>query len=166
MSPRVPSVVSKMISEPMVRWTQIMHLSSIRISMISKRIELSLEAHHFGVPLGASKTISEPIVRLAQTVHLSCIDTNIESKWKEVRFHMTHVTYEFHRVRPKRFLNLWYVRREPCTYLASRFALSPKGPKRGFTWASSSSGTIRCIQNNIRAYDTSSTNHAPILHRH
>ena len=40
-----------------------------------------------------SKMISESMVRLAQTVLLSCTDTNTISKEKEVRFHMTHVTY-------------------------------------------------------------------------
>ena len=29
-------------------------------------------------------------------------------------------------MRPKRFTSLWYVRRKPCSYLASRLALSPK----------------------------------------
>jgi hypothetical protein len=33
-------------------------------------------------------------------------------------------------VRPKYFLSLWYVGHEPCTYLMSRLALSPNGPKR------------------------------------
>ena len=63
--------------------------------------ELSLEPCHFGVPTGASKMISELMERLVQTVHLSCTDTNTIFKEKEVRFHMTHITMEFHRVRPK-----------------------------------------------------------------
>jgi hypothetical protein len=53
--------------------------------------------------------ISEPILRLVQTVHLSCIDANNVSKYTEMRFHMAHVTMEFHRVPPKLFLSLWYV---------------------------------------------------------
>jgi hypothetical protein len=162
----VPSVMPKMISEPMVLSMQILHLSCVKVSTISKWTELSLEPCQQGAPSGASKTISKPMICLAQTVHLSYIDTNTVSKWKEVRFHMTHVTREFHRVCPKWFLSLWYVQRKPCTYLASRLALSPKGPKRASTWASSPSGTIRCIQNNFWAYGTSSANHAPILHRH
>ena len=44
------------------------------------------------------------MVRLLQNVHLSCTDTYTVSKRKEVRFHMTHVTYEFHWVRPNDFL--------------------------------------------------------------
>ena len=34
------------------------------------------------------------------------------------------------------------------------------------TWASSASGTIRCVQNDFLAYGTFGANHAPILHRH
>ena len=44
------------------------------------------------------------------------------------RFHMTHVTKDYHRVRPKRYLSLWYVWRKPCTYLALTLTPSPNGP--------------------------------------
>ena len=89
----VPSGASKMISEPMVRSTQTVHLSCVKIAMSEKdRNELPLEPHHLVVPSSASKTISEPMVRLAQTMHLSCTDTNTVSKRNEVRFYMTHVT--------------------------------------------------------------------------
>jgi hypothetical protein len=87
--------------------------------------------------------ISKMMVRLAQTLHLSCTDTNTETKQQEVRFHMTHITYKFHRVRPKWFLSQWYVRQKLCTYLASRLALPLKGPKLASTWAFSPCGTIR-----------------------
>ena len=90
-----------MISEPMVRLTQTVQLSCVKISTISKLGELSLEPSHLGVPLGASKAISEQMVGLAQIVHLSCTDTYTVSKQKEARFHMTQVTKEFHRVCPK-----------------------------------------------------------------
>jgi hypothetical protein len=64
---------------------------------------------HTGVPSGASTIISKPAVRFAQTVHLSYTKTNTISKRIETIFYMTHITQEFHRVRPKRFLKLWYV---------------------------------------------------------
>jgi hypothetical protein len=66
---RVPSGASKMISEPMVRSMQTMHLSWVKISIVSKWTKLSLEARHMEVPSCASKMISELMVRLAQTVH-------------------------------------------------------------------------------------------------
>jgi hypothetical protein len=82
---------------------------------------------------GASKTIYEPMGRLTQTEHLSCTDANTISKQIETRFHMTHITKEFHRVPPILFLSLRYVRRKPCTNHASRVALSPNGPYRAST---------------------------------
>jgi hypothetical protein len=94
-----------------------------------------------------SKTIYVPTVGLAQIVHLSCTDTNTIFKWTKTRFHMTHVTMEFDQMRPKRFLRLWYVRQKPCTYLASRLALSSNGLNRASTWASSTRSDIVCVQN-------------------
>jgi hypothetical protein len=76
-----------------------------------------------------SRIISEHVLRSAQTVHLCCTDTNTISKRTEMRLHMTHIISEFYRVRVKWFLSLWYVRRNPCTYLASRLSLSPIGMK-------------------------------------
>jgi hypothetical protein len=77
-----------------------------------------------------SETISMPLVCSVQTVHLSCTDTNTISKWSKTRFHMAHVTYEYHRVLLKLFMSLWYVQCKPCTYLASMLALFPNGPNR------------------------------------
>jgi hypothetical protein len=44
------------------------------------------------------------MVRSVQTMLQPWTNTNIVSKWTKTRFHMTHVTYEFHRVRPKLFM--------------------------------------------------------------
>jgi hypothetical protein len=96
----------------------------------SCRTELPLEPHHLGVPSGTSKTFSEQMVCSVQTVLLSCTNTNTVSKRTKTRFHMTHVTYEFHRVHPKLYMMYWYVQSKPCTYLASRFALSTNRPNR------------------------------------
>jgi hypothetical protein len=52
-------------------------------------------------------------------------------------------------VRPKRYLSLWYVRRRPCTYLASRLALSPNELNQASTWVSSPRSTFRCVQNDF-----------------
>jgi hypothetical protein len=81
-----------MISLPMVRSTQTVHLSCVKIRTISKWTELSLERRHLRRTSAASEMISEPMVRLVQIVRLSCTDTNTASKRKEVRFHMTQVT--------------------------------------------------------------------------
>jgi hypothetical protein len=92
-----------------------------------------LELHYLGVLSGESKTISEPTVCLAKTVHISCTDPNTISKWTKTRFDITHITLEFHRVHSKQFLMLWYVRHKPCTYLASRLALSSNGLNQAST---------------------------------
>jgi hypothetical protein len=113
-----------------------------------------LELHHLRVLSGVSKTIFEPTVCLAQTMQLSCTDTNTISKWTKTRFDMTHVTLEFHRVRPRQFLMLWYVWHKPCTYLALRLALSSNGLNRASTWDSSPRSIIRCIQNDFSACGT------------
>jgi hypothetical protein len=80
--------------------------------------------------LGASEMISEPTVRLAQTVHLSLIKITTVSKRTETSFHLSLITWEYHPVRPKQFLRLWYICRKPCTYLALKLTLSLNGPKR------------------------------------
>jgi hypothetical protein len=119
-----------------------------------------------GVSLGASKTTFEPMVHLAQTVHLSCTNTNTVSKRIKTRFHMTQVASELHRVRPKWFLSLWYVWHKPCTYLASKLALSPNRLNRTSTQASSPRSIIGCVQNDFYTYCTFGANHAPMLYRH
>jgi hypothetical protein len=106
------------------------------------------------------------MVRLAQTVHLSCTNTNTISKQTKTRFDMTHVTWEFNQVRPKWLPRLWYTWHKPCTYHASRLALSPNGPKRASNWALSPRSVIGSTQNDYWAYATFYTNHAPILHWH
>jgi hypothetical protein len=137
------------------------------------RTELPLEPRHLGVPLSASKTIYMPMVCSMQTVYLSCTDTNTVSKQTKTRFHMTHVSYDFHRVHPKLFMSLWYVQCKPCTYLASRLALSPNGPnkappdlkgeegtldKTGFNRETTpSNGNILSAHSNTRAHPLTET---------
>ena len=86
----------------------------------TERSDIPHDPHHLGVPSSASKMISEPMVRSKQTMHLSCV----------------------------------------------KIRTIPESPKRASTCASSPSGTIECVQNNLYAYGTSSANHAPIMHRH
>jgi hypothetical protein len=99
-------------------------------------------------------------------MYLSCIDTYTISKQIETRFHMTDVASEFHRVHPKWFQSLRYVRGKPCTYLASRWALSRNRLKWESTRASSPRSTFGCVQKDFWACGTFGTNPAPILHWH
>jgi hypothetical protein len=89
-----------------------------------------------------------------QTVQLSCVKISTISKWTKMRLCLSLITLECHRVHLKWFLSLWYIRCKPCLYHVSRLALSPNGPKEASTWASSSSNSIGCIENNFLAYGT------------
>jgi hypothetical protein len=115
---------------------------------------LPLEPRHLGVPSGAFRLISEPIVCLVQTGNQSCTDPNTVSKWTKMRFHMTHITKQFHRIHPKQILSLWYVWRKLCTYLARTQTMSPNKPKRDCTWPMSCNSSIGCVQNDFWAYST------------
>jgi hypothetical protein len=65
--------------------------------------EIPHDPRDLGVPSGASKMISEAVVRSAQTVHLSCIKISTIFERTESSIHLSIVTWEYHRVRPKRF---------------------------------------------------------------
>jgi hypothetical protein len=138
----VPSCASKMIFVPIVRSVQ---------TVILHQNEIPHDPRYLGVSSAECKRISEPMVCSVQTVHLSCVKISTISKQTETSFRLSLVTWEYHRVPLKRILSLWYVRRKPCTYLASRLALSPKGAKRVSTSASSSRSTNGCIQNDFWA---------------
>jgi hypothetical protein len=77
-----------------------------------------------------------------------------------MRFHMAHVTKQFHSVCPKRFPSLWYVRVKPRTYIAPTLTLSPNRLKWDSTWPTSPKSSIGCIQNDFQAYGMFSANHA------
>jgi hypothetical protein len=107
--------------------------------------EIPHDPRHLGVPSGASKMISEVVVRSSQTVHLSCIKISTIFEWSQLSFRFSLVNKEYHRMRPKWLLSLWYILRKPCTYLVSRLALSPNELNQASTSASSPRSTIRCI---------------------
>ena len=100
-----------MISEPLVRSTQTMHLTYVMVSTFSKQTEneLPLEPHHLGLPSGAPETISEPMVRSTQTMHLSCVKISTVSKQAENEL----PPEPHHLVVPsgasKKFVSLWYI---------------------------------------------------------
>ena len=106
-----------------------MHLSCTNTNTISKRTnQIPHDACHPGVPSGVSNTISEPMVRSAQSVNRSCVKISTISKRNKTSFHFSFVTKEYHQVRSKRYMSLWYVWRKTCTYLALTLTPSPNGP--------------------------------------
>jgi hypothetical protein len=86
---RVPSGVSKTISDAVVHLAQTVHLSWVKISTI---FELPLETRDLGVPSGASKMISKPVVHSAQTVLVSCVKFSTISNRTELSFHLSVVS--------------------------------------------------------------------------
>ena len=98
----LPSGASKMISEPMVRLKQTVHLSCIDTNTVSMdQNEIPHDARHLGVPWGASKTISDPMVCSVQTVQLSCVKISTIPKRTLTSFHLRLTTKEHHWLRPK-----------------------------------------------------------------
>jgi hypothetical protein len=161
----VPSSASKTIAEPMVRSAHTVYLSCTDTNIVSRmdRNKSQHDPRHLGVPSVASKMISKPMVHSAQTVHLSCVRISTISKWTEMSYHLSLITKEYHRVRPKRFLTPWYVWHKPCNYLALTRILSPNGPKQDLTLPMSSCNCIGCVQIEFRAYGMFAQNRTPIL---
>jgi hypothetical protein len=79
-------------------------LHQVQHYLETDQTELPLEPRHLGVGSSSSKLISMPMVCSVQTVLQPCTDTNIVPKWTKTRFHMTRLTYKFHRVRLKLFM--------------------------------------------------------------
>jgi hypothetical protein len=125
--------------------------------------ELSLERRHLGVPSGASKMITEPMVHSTQTMHQSCIDTNIVSKRPKLDLTWPTSSRGSNGCVHNDFPSLWYVQHKPCTYLVSRLALFPNGPKQAFTWASWPRRIIGCVQNYFYVWRKLCTYLAPTL---
>jgi hypothetical protein len=107
--------------------------------------------------------IFESMVLSPQTVHLSCVKIGTISKRTKMSFYLSLVTMEYHQVRPKQFLSLWYVWRKPCTYLTLTLTPSPNVLKRNSRWPTSSKSSIGCVKNNFRAYGTFDANCATIF---
>jgi hypothetical protein len=97
-----------MISEPIARLAQTVHLSCVLINIISKRTkmsfhlthvtkkvhrvsELPLDPRHHGVPSGVPKMIFEPIGHSVQTMQLSCVEISTISKETKMSFYLTHI---------------------------------------------------------------------------
>jgi hypothetical protein len=100
-------------------------------------------------------------------MHISCTNTNTNTlNGLTMRFHMTQLTLEFHRVRLKWFPSPWYIRYKSCTYLASRLVVSPNGSNRASTWAyhlGELSVVFKTTSNPMVRLAQQFTNLAPIL---
>jgi hypothetical protein len=55
--------------------------------------------------------------------------------------------------------------RQVCTYLELTLTPYPNEPKRDLTRPTSPRGSIECVENDLQAYGTFNTHHAPIFHQ-
>jgi hypothetical protein len=82
-----------MISEPMVRLAQIVHLSCTDTNTIPEPTEMRFHKPcHQVVPSGAYKMISESLVHSAGIVHLSYVNISIITKRTESSFYLSLIT--------------------------------------------------------------------------
>jgi hypothetical protein len=89
----VPSGVSKMISEPIVRSRKLCtYLAPTLTLSLNGPNEVPHDPRHLGVPSVASKGIFETVLCSAQTVHLSYVKISSIYKWTETSFHLSLIT--------------------------------------------------------------------------
>jgi hypothetical protein len=149
------------------------------------------DPRHLRVPSGASKTTSEAMIHLSQTTHLSCIKISYIFERTRSSFHLSLVTKEYHRVRPRQFSepvvhsvqtvhlscvkistifdwteSSFHVRLVTMHLSCVKISIISNELSQASTWASLYRISIRCVQNNLWAYGMFSTNYAPILHQH
>jgi hypothetical protein len=146
----VPSGASKMITEPMVRSAQTVHLSYVKISTISKWTETSF--HLILVNLEYHRLHPKWFLTLWYVWRKQCtylaLTLTPSWNWPNVIPHEPH-----HLGVPssssKTFPSLWYVWRNPGTYVALTLTPFPNGPKQDSPWPTSPSSSIRCVQNDF-----------------
>ena len=100
-----------------------------------------------------------------QTVQLSCIEISTISEQTQPSFRWSLFSQEYHQVRLKWFLSLWYIKRKPCTYLSSKLTMSLNGPKQDSVCHMSSRSFIGCVKIDFQAYGMFHTNRAPTLYK-
>jgi hypothetical protein len=142
----VLSDASKMISKPVLRSAQTVRLSCVKISNISN--ELNQACTWASSPrsiigciqnnfwsYGMFSTNRAPILHRHQ--HYLQMDQN------EIPHNPRHLGVPSSA--SKMIYELWYVWHKPCTYLASRLAITLNGLNQASTWALSPRSTIGCI---------------------
>ena len=151
----------------MVRSTQTLQLSCIKISTIYEETKSSLnwslfnyEFHRMRLKWFLSLWCCwrKPCTYLLPKLTLSLNEPKQDSIW-----HTWSRTY----IRCV-LIDFWLYRMfhaKPCISLASRLSLSPNRPNWAFTWAPWPRSTIGCIQNGFLSYGAVGANRASILHQ-
>jgi hypothetical protein len=138
---------SKMISEPMVRLAQPVHLSCTDTNTVSKWTETRFHMTHITKEfyrvhpkwfLSLWYVWPKPYIHLVSRLTLSSNGLNRASTWA---LYLGVPSWA-----SKMILSLWYIWHKPCTYLALTQTESPNGPKRDSTWPTSPRSFIGCVQ--------------------
>jgi hypothetical protein len=112
---------------------------------------LPFDPCHLGGPLGVAKNISMPVEYSVHIVHLACAESNTICKWKKwaSTWPMSHRSSI--GCTQNDFLAYCMCWRKPCTYLASRFTLSPNTPKWASIWPTSPRRSLGSSQKDFLA---------------
>jgi hypothetical protein len=148
----------------MVRLMQTVHQSCTNTNTVSKWTETRFDMTH--VTRGSFGCVQNDFWAygtISATMHLSCIKIRTISKRTETSFLLSLVTLEYHRVCLKWLLCQSYVWRKLFTYLELTLTPYPNEPKRDLTRPTSPRGSIGCVENDLQAYGTFNTHHAPIF---
>jgi hypothetical protein len=137
----VPQGVPKMISKPMVRSAQTVHLSCSEINTISKWTDMSVHLTH--ITKEYHQVGPKQFLSLLHVWRNSCNYLAPRLTLSPNGLKRAFIWPTSHRSTIGECpIDLWYVQRKPHTYLALRLTLSPNGPKRVSSWPTSLRSSI------------------------
>jgi hypothetical protein len=152
-----------MISEPTVCLAHTVDLSWIKISMVSKRTEMSF--YFSPVTRGTIRCVQNDFcgngtfgANRAPILHWN--SHYLRKDQNEILHDPHHLGVPSGTIQIG--LRLCYVWCKLWIYHAPILTLSPNGPKQDFTWPTSPSSSIGCVENDFWAYGTFGANRAPI----
>jgi hypothetical protein len=158
----VLSGASKMISYPVVRLAQTVHLSCVNISIISNELtQASTWASSPRSTIGCVQNDFLCYVWRKLCTYLASILAIYQMNWLKHPLELRHLGVLSGA--SKTISEPTVCLAQTCTYLAPTPTLSLNRPKRDLTLPTSPWISIGCVQNDFWGYGTFGTNHAPIL---
>jgi hypothetical protein len=157
----------KWFSKPMVHLAQIVHLSWIKITTISKRTNTRFYVTHVTQVFHRVHPKWFPSSRYVRRKPCIYLESRLAQSPYEPKRGSIWATSPRSTIRcvQNDFLNLWYNWRKLCNYHALKLTLSRNGSKWYSTWPTSPRSSIRCVQNGFWGYGTFGANCVSILHR-
>ena len=127
-----------------------------------ERSEIPHDPRHLGVPSGASKIISDPMVRLTHTVHYLASRLALCPKGqKELPLEPRHLVVPLSA--SKTISESMVCRAQTMHLSCTDTNTISKWKEVRFHMTTSPRSSIRCVQNDCRAYGTFNANRIPIL---